>query len=176
MVFSLSCYALCTTLFSLSIAPEITAGEDITTCCSTGDGCCGPDWGLHCCNFVAKICCYGQERVLSLHHHNRQHWTWNKHWLEVTLYILLLMLLITGILLCCKAYKGRRTGRGMSEYTILPGYEYRSQQSTPPTAPVVQAFRTNDEYPLMNYQKSQPRGHSLNTNQAAPPPPYYEVP
>lgn len=34
------------------------------------------------------------------------------------------------------------------------------------TAPVVQAFQTNDEYPLMNYQNGRPRGHSLNANQA----------
>lgn len=33
------------------------------------------------------------------------------------------------------------------------------------TAPVVQAFQTNDEYPLMNYEKGRPRGHSLNANQ-----------
>lgn len=51
------------------------------------------------------------------------------------------MLLITGILLCCKAYKGRRTGRGMSEYTILPGYECHSQPSTTPTGKIPQLQR-----------------------------------
>jgi hypothetical protein len=61
------------------IFSPIQAGEDITACCSTGDGCCGPDWGLHCCNFIAKICCYGDERVFALHHHSHRHWHWKAH-------------------------------------------------------------------------------------------------
>ncbi|XP_021922241.1 uncharacterized protein LOC110831026 isoform X2 [Zootermopsis nevadensis] len=121
MGLSLFHYTLCSTLFCLFVAPEIKAGEDITACCSTEDGCCGPDWGLHCCNFVAKICCYGDERVLSLHHHSHRHWHWNSH------------------------------------------------------SPILQAFHTTDEYPLMDYHNGQPQGHSLNANQMVPPPLYYEA-
>lgn len=55
------------------------AEDDTTKCCSTGDGCCGSDWELHCCNFVAKICCYGEKRVRALHHHNHRQWHLNRH-------------------------------------------------------------------------------------------------
>lgn len=33
------------------------------------------------------------------------------------------------------------------------------------TAPILQAFHTTDEYPLMDYHNGQPQGHSLNANQ-----------
>jgi hypothetical protein len=33
------------------------------------------------------------------------------------------------------------------------------------TAPTLQVFQSTDEYPLMEYQNGQPRGHSLNANQ-----------
>jgi hypothetical protein len=83
----------------------------------------------------------------------------------------------------------------MSEYTILSGYEYSSPQTRLPTgkycnckyktelqfkwskmqydvymaniftAPILQAFQTTDEYPLMDYNNGQPQGRSVNTNQ-----------
>ncbi|KAJ4433678.1 hypothetical protein ANN_15989, partial [Periplaneta americana] len=147
------------------------ADDDITSCCKTEDGCCGPDWGLHCCNFVAKICCYGDERVHSLHHHNHRnrHWHWHIHWFQIAFYALLLMLIVSGLLLCCKT--PRPTSRVLGEYTILPGYDYSSSQTVLPTgtqqnkAPA-HTSQATDEYPLIDYHNGQPRGQSVNANQA----------
>ncbi|PSN31600.1 hypothetical protein C0J52_23720 [Blattella germanica] len=78
-------FGMCQCVLSLIICSALFtssgAEDDITSCCETEDGCCGPDWGLHCCNFIARICCYGDERVHALHHHNHhRHWHWNRHY------------------------------------------------------------------------------------------------
>ncbi|KAJ9595769.1 hypothetical protein L9F63_013013 [Diploptera punctata] len=154
-----------TCLWAVFLTHFTQAGEDITTyCCDTKDGCCGPEWDLHCCNFVSKICCYRDQRIHALRHHNHRHWGWDHHWVQVVIYFMMFTLIITGLLLCCK---GRRR---QADYKILSG----SSHPAYPTAPVQQNFPA-DEYPLIDYQTGQPQGHSLNSNQRAPPPPYFHT-